>query len=84
MILEPKNLKIYNLKKSKINEQIKSNKIKHANTENTVVITLGVVSAQERAKWVKEINCIVMNGNEISSGKHTIRAYGSRSTMLCT
>ena len=33
---------------------------------------LGVEGAQERAKWVKEINCIVMNRNEIFGGEHTV------------
>ena len=25
-----------------------------------------------RAKWVREVNCMVMNGNKIFGGKHTL------------
>ena len=40
----------------------KPNKNKHIVTENKVVVTIGE-RVEGRAKWVKGINCMVMDGN---------------------
>ena len=61
----------------KINEQTKPNKNKHIDIENRVVVTREEGMWQGRrgegsAKWVKEINSMVINGNYMFGGEYTV------------
>ena len=44
-------------------KKTKPNKNKHVDTENRVVVTRGEGVGEGGAKWVKGINCMVMDEN---------------------
>lgn len=52
---------------------------KHIHTEHRVVITRR--DERGRVKWVKGINCMVMEGNDTSGGEHT-EEYRTRNIQL--
>lgn len=54
------------------------NKNKHVNTE---WLPEGRGRGGGRAKWVKGINCTVMEGNDTSGGEHT-EEYRTRNIQL--
>ena len=52
----------YKKQTNRINGQTKPNKNKHVDTENRVVVIRGE-GTKGRAKWIKGINCMAMDGN---------------------